>query len=106
MTVQEAGVFVALLAMLALHFFRGPNRQNDDLRAELQQEVTRLRAEVSDLRREHDALEKEVTAIEKRLVGEHYSVKEMLIEMRGQVTQLSSIVGDLKAAVASIRSGG
>lgn len=105
MTVESISVVVALMAMLGLHFFRGPNRQVDDIKAEFQQEVNRLRGEVSDLRREHDVLESSVNAVDKRLVGEHYTrgeIREMLTEVRGQVSALTTIVNDLKTTVALI----
>lgn len=108
MTTETIAVVVALLAMLAMHFFRGPNRQNDDLRAELKGDIARLDKAVSDIHVDQAALEKAVNSVEKRLVGEHYTrteIKEMLSEIRGQVSLLTTMVGELNMAVALIRGG-
>ena len=104
LVVGGCAVLVALLGLLALHVFRGPNRQHDDLREEL----ARMRSDMSDVERKQANLESAVHAIDKRLVGEHFTrgeIKEMLTEIRGQVGLLTTMVGDLNMAVALIRGG-
>lgn len=103
MTVTDIGVIVALVAMLAMHFFRSPNRQADDLRDEL----TRLRGEVMDGRRNHDALSARVsgehTALVRQLSSEHYTrseIREMLQEIKEQVGLIQGVVSELKTGIA------
>lgn len=103
MSVADYGVIVALLAMLAMHFFRGPNRQTDDIRVEL----NTVRDNHNELRREHNALSH-------RLSGEHYTrneIKDMLRDLKTQIDMLQATVGEIRTAVAllgaknGIRSG-
>ena len=103
MSVADVGDIVALLAMLAMHFFRGPNRQADDIRGELET----VRENHNELRREHNALSH-------RLSGEHYTrneIKDMLRDLRVQIDTLQVMMGEIRTAVAllgaknGIRSG-
>lgn len=84
MGVGEITTVIAAMAMLGLHFFRGPNRQYDDLTARLD------RAEL-----ELAAVRKECSAIALRLAGEHYTraeIKEMLKEMKEAVDRVQGTV--------------
>lgn len=103
MNVADIGAVVALVAMLALHFFRGPNRQVDDIREELQ----RVRADQSDMRKETNALSMRVsgehTALVRQISSEHYTrteIREMLRAIGEQMADLTSAVGELKTAIA------
>lgn len=89
--------------MLALHFFRGPNRQVDDVRDEL----NRARAEQVDLRRSINDLSSRVsgehTALVRQISSEHYTrneVREMLREIKEQVDLIQGVVGELKTGIA------
>lgn len=89
--------------MLALHFFRGPNRQVDDVRDEL----NRARAEQVDLRRSINDLASRVsgehTALVRQISSEHYTrneVREMLREIKEQVDLIQGVVGELKTGIA------
>ena len=103
MNVADIGVVIALLAMLAMHFFRGPNRQADDIREELQ----RVRSDQGELRRETSALSMRVsgehTALVQQISREHYTradIKDMLGRVIEQVETLTNAVGELKTAIA------
>lgn len=87
MDVGQISVVIAALAMLGLHFFRGPNRQYDDLAARIERAEQRL-AELS----------KEYNALALRLAGEHYTrgeIKEMLREVNTAVERVQGAVDRL-----------
>lgn len=105
MNIADAGVYIALLAMLAMHFFRGPNRQTDDLR----EEHGRLRNELGDLRKDQAALSMRISgehsALVNQLSRDHFTraeIREMLGEIKEQVGLVQGVVGELKTALALI----
>ena len=108
MNIADVGVVIALLAMLAMHFFRGPNRQADDIREELQ----RVRTEQNDMRKETSALSARVsgehTALIRQISSEHYTrteIREMLRSVAEQVEHLAGVVVELKTAIAVMTGG-
>lgn len=86
----EIATIVAAVAMLGLHFFRGPNRQYDDLAAR----IDRAEARIAELSKEQNAL-----AL--RLAGEHYTraeIRDMLKDMRETVDSLKGLIDRLSEA--------
>lgn len=80
----DIAVVLALLTFAALHIFRSPNRQIEDLAGE----IKALRSDLESLRRDHNAL-----AV--KLAGEHFTraeIKEMLREMREAVDRVQGAV--------------
>lgn len=80
----QISVVIAALAMLGLHFFRGPNRQYDDLIERIkiaEQQIAGLRADYN--------------ALAVRLAGEHYTrseIKELLRDMKEAVERVQGTV--------------
>jgi hypothetical protein len=103
LSADTIAVVVALVAMLAMHFFRGPNRQTDDVR----EEIKAVKAENVELGRRIDTLSTRVSgehqALDRRLSSEHYTrteIREMLREIKEQVGLLQGVVAEIKTAVA------
>ena len=103
MSADTIAVMVSLVAMLALHFFRSPNRQTDDLKEDIRQ----VKAEHAELRRDVSELAARVSgenqALDRRLSSEHYTrteIREMLREIKEQVGLLQGVVAEIKTAVA------
>lgn len=84
MGVAEVTTVIAALAMFGLHFFRGPNRQYDDLAARIE----RVEQHLAELSKDHNAL-----AL--RLAGEHYTraeIKEMHRALNAAVERVQGAI--------------
>lgn len=103
MSADTVTVVLGVVMMLALHFFRSPNRQTDDVR----EEIKAVKADSVEMGRRIDALSTRVSgehqALDRRLSSEHYTrteIREMLREIKEQVGLLQGVVAEIKTAVA------
>lgn len=86
-TAGDVAVVIALLTFAALHFFRSPNRQYDDISLRIDRAENAVAA-----------LRDEVKGLALKLAGEHFTraeIKEMLKEMREAVDRVQGVVDRL-----------
>lgn len=84
-----ASTLVAVLAVLAMHFMRGPNKQTDDLRDELNRQRSDLDKQRSDL----DKCYRDVAALAARVAEAHHSksdVNRIVDGIQAQIERLQT----------------
>jgi chromosome segregation ATPase len=107
-TLEGMAPIIALIAMLILHFARGPNKQYEDLRADMVASEALLRSEITKLTEENKGLQRDLNALDRKLAGEYMGkpeLKELIRDMRDEVGHIRKAVNEMIAVVAKLNNG-